>query len=101
VAAADTPDGGRVTPQASGYRPDGLTGGHGQDDAGMLDLEPGQSPGSGNPLQYWEVRVRNTQGARLPATHRSTSYAEAGLYLQRIVRLRIWDLFGKGSGGYS
>jgi hypothetical protein len=82
VAAADAPDGGRVTLQARGYGRDGLTGGHGQDDAGMLDLEPGQPPGPGNSLQYRQIRVSNTQGARFPTTHRSTSSAGAGLYLQ-------------------
>src|SRR5262245_32726075 len=81
VAAADTPDGGRVALQACGYGPDGLAGGHVQDDAGVLDLEPGQPPGSGNPLQHREIRVSNLQGAWLPTTHRSTSSAKAGLYL--------------------
>jgi hypothetical protein len=48
----------------------------------MLDLEPGQPPGPGNPSQDGEVRVSDTQGARFPTTHRSTSSAEAGLCLQ-------------------
>ena len=55
VAAADTPDRGRVALQAAGYGPDGFASGHGQDDAGMLNLEPGQTSGSGNPLQDRQV----------------------------------------------
>jgi hypothetical protein len=90
VAAADAPDGGRVTLQASGDRPDGLPGGHSQDDTGMLDLEPGQSPGSGNALQDGEVRGSDTQGARFPTTHRSTSSTKAGLYLQHTPTLNFW-----------
>jgi len=51
VAACDTPDGGRITLQAVGEVPDGFPGGHGQDDACVLDLEPGQMPGAGNGLE--------------------------------------------------
>ena len=51
VAAADSPDRGRIALQAAGDGPDGFTSGYGQDDAGMLNLEPGQAPGSGNGLQ--------------------------------------------------
>ena len=82
VTAADTPDRGRVTLQAGSDGRDGLTGGHSQDDAGMLDLEPGQPPGSGNPLQHRQIRVSDIQGARFPTTHRSTSVAEAERCLQ-------------------
>src|SRR5262245_64511942 len=38
VATANSPDSGRVTLQAAGYGPDGFSGSHGQDDAGMLNL---------------------------------------------------------------
>ena len=51
IAAADSPDRGRIALHAVGDGPDGFTSGHGQDDAGMLNLEPGQAPGSGNGLQ--------------------------------------------------
>ena len=62
----------------------------------MLDLEPGQSPGSGNALQYREIRVSDTQGARFPTAHRSTSYAEAGLYLQHTPTLNFLHDFVPG-----
>jgi hypothetical protein len=55
----------------------------------MLDLEPGQSPGSGNALQDGEVRGSDTQGARFPTTHRSTSSTKAGLYLQHTPTLNF------------
>jgi hypothetical protein len=51
IATSDSPDGGWVTLQAVGDGPDGFTGGDGEDDASMLDLEPGQTPGSGNGLK--------------------------------------------------
>jgi hypothetical protein len=82
VAASDTPDGGRITLQAVGDGADGFTGGHSQDDAGMLDLEPGQTPGSGNSLEDRQVRSSDGHRARFPATHGRTSCAEAGLILQ-------------------
>src|SRR4051812_12828245 len=82
IAAADSPDRGRVALQAIGYGPDGFASGHGQDDAGMLNLEPGQTPGSGNGLQDRQVSSSDGQGARFPATHGRISYAEAGLILQ-------------------
>jgi hypothetical protein len=82
VAAADSPDSGRIALQAVGYGCDGFTSGHGQDDAGMLNLEPGQTPGSGNGLQDRQVSSNDGQGARVPATHGRISDAEAGLNVQ-------------------
>ena len=82
VAATDTPDGAWVTRQACGYGTDGLPGGDGQDDAGMLDLEPSQVPGSGNSLEDRNICGSEYQRARFPTAHRSTSSGEAGLYLQ-------------------
>ena len=69
VTASDTPDSGRIAFQAVGYGPDGFAGGYCQNDAGMLDLEPSQTPGSGNGLQDGQVRSGDGQGARFPATH--------------------------------
>src|SRR5205085_11294625 len=40
VAPADAPDGGGVAFHAGGHRVDRFPTGHGQYDAGMLDLEP-------------------------------------------------------------
>src|SRR5207244_2396016 len=51
VAAADPPDRGRVTPQAAGHRAGRLTAGDRQDDAGVLDLAPGQAATASDPLQ--------------------------------------------------
>jgi hypothetical protein len=51
VAVSDTPDGAGITLQAVGYGPDGFTSRDSQDEAGMLNLEPGQVPGSGNTLE--------------------------------------------------
>ena len=51
VAATDTPDGGPVTLQPGGDRRTGSAGGDGQNDAGMLDLEPGQVPAASDGLQ--------------------------------------------------
>src|SRR5689334_17055862 len=51
VAAADSPDSGRITLQAVGNGPNGFASGHGQDDTGMLNLEPDQTPGTGHGLQ--------------------------------------------------
>jgi hypothetical protein len=56
VAPNDTPDSGRIALQAVGYGPNAFTGGYGQDDASMLDLEPSQTPGLGNGLENWQVR---------------------------------------------
>ena len=47
VAATDAPDGGPVTLQPGGDRLDRFPGGNGQDDAGMLDLEPRPDAGCG------------------------------------------------------
>jgi hypothetical protein len=82
VAASYTPDGGRITLQAVGEGPGGFTGGHGQDNAGTLDLEPGQTPGSGNSPEDRQVRSSDGQRARFPATHGRASCAEAGLIRQ-------------------
>jgi hypothetical protein len=82
VAAADSPDRGRVALQAAGDGPDGFTGGYGQDDAGMLNLEPGQAPGSGNGSQDRQVSSSDGQGARFPTTHGRFPDAETGLGLQ-------------------
>jgi len=82
VAATDTPDGSRIALKTSGDGLNGFTGGNGQDDAGMLDLEPSQLPGSGNSLKDCQIRGNDNQRARFPATHRSTSHAKAGLILQ-------------------
>ncbi len=74
VAAADPPNSGRVTLQTSSYGSNTFTGANGQDDAGMLDLEPSQMPGSGNSLEDEQIRSSESQGSRFPTTHWSPSY---------------------------
>jgi hypothetical protein len=61
--------------------------GDGQHDAGMLDLEPGEVPGSGNRLEDREIRGTDNQGARFPATHGTTSDAGVGRNIQHTAAL--------------
>jgi hypothetical protein len=75
VAAADPPDGGAIALQAVGDLADALSGGHGQDDPGMLDLEPSQATVVRDELQDRNVRSGEGQRARLSTTH---EYASAG-----------------------
>jgi hypothetical protein len=51
VATTDPPDGGRVAFHAGGDRVDRFSTGDGQDNAGMLDLEPSEVPGAGDRLE--------------------------------------------------
>jgi hypothetical protein len=60
-----------------------------QHNAGMLDLEPSQVPGSGNRLEDWEIRVSDDEGTRFPATHGATSDAGVGLNLQDTAALNF------------
>ena len=78
VAATDPPDGGRVTFHAGGHGVDRFASGHGQHNAGMLDLEPSQVAGSGNRLEDREIRGSDREGTRLPAAHDRASDAEQG-----------------------
>jgi hypothetical protein len=75
VAAADPPDGGPVTLQAGCHRLGRLTGGDGQDDPGVLDLEPRQAATASDRLEDGEVRFGDDHKARLSATHGTTSEA--------------------------
>src|SRR5439155_12519623 len=51
VAAADAPDRGPVALQAGGDGPDRFAHGDGQEDAGVLDLEPSEVPAPSHGLQ--------------------------------------------------
>ena len=73
VAPADAPDGGPVAFQPRCDIVDGLAPGDGQDDAGMLDLEPGQATAVGDGLQDRPVRRRDSQRGSLSATHGGAS----------------------------
>ena len=59
VTAADTPDRGPVAFQPGGHCLDRLASGDGEDDAGVLDLEPGQAAAVGHGLQDGEVGFRD------------------------------------------
>jgi outer membrane protein assembly factor BamB len=82
IAAADPPDGGRVTLQASGYFLNRLASGDSEDDAGMLDLEPAQTTLTGHGLQNRQISWSNGQGARFTSTHGFPSTAGAVFLLQ-------------------
>jgi hypothetical protein len=69
VTSADPPDGGAVALQAVGDRADALSGGHGQDDPGMLDLEPSQATVVRDELQDRSIRFGDGQRARLSTPH--------------------------------
>src|SRR5690348_15238010 len=58
VAAADAPDGGAVALQPGGDIADALSGGDGQDDSGVLHLEPGQAAAVGHGLQDGDIRCQ-------------------------------------------
>jgi hypothetical protein len=77
VAAAGAPDGGPVALQSGGDRADPLAGGHGQDDAGTLHLEPGQAAAAGDGLKDGGIRGRDGQRARCSTAHEGAS--EKGL----------------------
>src|SRR4029453_12093810 len=57
VAAAGTPDGGPVTPQAVSDGVDRLPAGDGEDDAGVLDLVEAQASAVGHRFQDRSVRT--------------------------------------------
>ena len=99
VAATDPPDGGRVTFHAGGHGVDRFASGHGQHNAGMLDLEPSQVAGSGNRLEDGEIRGSDDQGVRFAATHRITSDAGVGLYLQHTADLNFLHYLRPGPLG--
>jgi len=65
---------------------DQFAGGDGQDDAGMLDLEPGQVPAPSDGLEDWKIIGSDGQGTRLSAAHGTTSDAGAGSVLQHTSR---------------
>jgi hypothetical protein len=79
VALADPPDGGAIALQAVGDCADALPGGNGQDDPGMLDLEPSQATVVRDELQDRSIRFGEGQRARLSTTHEQASVK--GLFL--------------------
>jgi hypothetical protein len=73
VAPADPPDGGPSALQAAGDVADALPGGNGQDDPGVLNLEPSQATVVCDELQERNIRFGEGQRARLPTTHEQAS----------------------------
>src|SRR5262245_23699730 len=73
VAAADAPDGGPIALEPGGDLADALAGSNGQDDPGMLHLEPGQAATAGNGLKEWGIRWLDGQRARLSTAHEAAS----------------------------
>jgi hypothetical protein len=59
VAPADSPDSGPIALHALSHGLNRLAGGDGEDDAGVLDLEPGQAAAVGHGLQDGEVGFRD------------------------------------------
>ncbi len=59
VASADTPNGGPIALQAVGEIAHAPVGGNGQDDAGMLHLEPSQSATVGHEPEDRRIRCRD------------------------------------------
>ena len=72
VTAADAPDSGPVTLQARGHRLDGLSGGNGEHDAGVLNLKEGQAAAACHGAQDRGLSGGDGQGTRLSATHGNT-----------------------------
>ena len=82
VTAADPPNGRPVTLQVRGDRLDRFASSDGEHDAGMLNLEPGQTATAGHRFQDRGIRISNSQEARFSATHGATSKTRAEGYLQ-------------------
>ena len=78
---------------------DRFTTGDGQHNAGMLDLEPSQVPGSGDRLEDREIRGSDDKGAGFPATHGTTSDAGVGLNLQDTAALNFLHYLWPGPLG--
>jgi hypothetical protein len=73
VALADPPDGGAIALQAAGDLADAFSGGNGQDDPGMLNLEPSQAAVVSDELQNRSIGFGEGQWARLSTTHKQAS----------------------------
>src|SRR5262245_62018410 len=86
VASADPPYGGPVALQVSGHDVNWLPSGDGQDDAGMLDLKPGQASAVGDGVQDGEVGVSDGQRTGLATTHGMASASEVQCYSQHTGR---------------
>src|SRR5262245_33371135 len=73
VAPADAPDGGPIALQTGRDSVDSFPAGDGQDDAGMLHLEPTQAAAAGDGLQDRQVRRRDGQPGGSSAAHEGAS----------------------------
>jgi hypothetical protein len=82
VAAAKSPDGGAVTPQASGNLLDRIARSDSKHDARVLNLKEGQASALGHGFQDGQIARGDAQRAGLSATHGKASQINAGLNLQ-------------------
>jgi hypothetical protein len=73
IALADPPDGGAIALQAAGDLADAFSGGNGQDDPSVLDLEPSQATVASDELQDRSIGFGEGQWARLSTTHKQAS----------------------------
>jgi hypothetical protein len=73
IASADAPDGGSIALQAVGEIAHTPAGGNGQDDPGVLHLEPRQAAVMGDELQDGPIGGRDGQRAGSSTTHEDAS----------------------------
>jgi hypothetical protein len=73
VTLADAPDGGAIALQAAGDFADAFSGGNGQDDPGVLNLEPSQATVVSDELQNRSIGFGEGQWARFSTTHKQAS----------------------------
>jgi hypothetical protein len=74
VASAGAPDGGSIALQVVSELAHTLSGGNGQDDPGVLHLEPRQAAVMSNELQDGPIGCRDGQRAGSSATHEDASH---------------------------
>lgn len=73
IASADPPDGGSIALQSGCEIAHTLAGGNGQDDPGVLHLEPRQAAVTGDELQDGPIGCRDGQRAGSSTTHEDAS----------------------------
>lgn len=74
VASADAPDSSSIALQAVGKIAHTLASGNGQDDPGVLHLEPRQAAVMGDKLQDGPIGCQDSQRAGSSTTHEDASH---------------------------
>src|SRR5262249_4201561 len=100
VASAGPPDGGAVAAEIGGEPTDRFAGGDGQDDAGVLDLEPTEASVARHGPQHRDVGVGQLQRARLASTHGAASRARPRAYPHRTRRPNLLHDFCPATLGW-